>query len=839
VLIFVLAGAGGYVLITKPWVATQPTNPSPQASAPAKPSDGSPAPTVKSKHPDILLITVDSVRPDSIGCYGGTPVPTPAIDSLAASGVRFANAVTAVPVTRPSHASILTGLYPLRHGVRDNGSFVLDAAQRSVAEVLHEAGYATAAFVSAFLLDSRYGLNQGFDHFDQAFTSRRSYPFELEGMPFRPGDQTIDAALRWIGSRHQAAAGRPLFVWIHLFDAQTPYVVPEPHATAHGRQPYRAAIAFLDEQVGRVIQYFKGQGRLAETMIVLVGAHGEALMEHGEETHGCFLYESTVSVPFILHYPPKLSPGRVIGDSMAATLDVAPTMLALAGVLAGLSFDGINLFGSTGGGRRVIHLETRAPQLRHGWSGLWAARSPTAKFINAPVPEFYDLSTDPGETANLLASDPGQLTSLRQTFAEQQRATFGSVPEPWSADRLPVADALRRLSEMGYRVTPAERPRAAPLDPKGMLDLFDRNQLLFSILRIGRLGEAAQGYREMAADSPQDPTAWAALSVALEGSGPLGEAIDAAIQAVQLQPYSRHWLVLARLLWQKGDAAACDLALEAMRQIDPQDGGIALLMGRRQMAAGKLDQAVGLFEQARRDDPFRQSGNALAWIGEARRAQGNDAAAREAYLEALTFDPASLVALEGMAGVEQRAGRVDAQASYLRQLAKARPAAIVYANELAQLFILSRRDDEAAEAMKEYLARNPNDIAAMSNLGNVYQLTGRTQEAIETYRKALKSAPDYAMGRFNLAAALAFSGQADEAIEEYRKVIDLRPEHSLSSKRLLILLSSEGRLDEAFAELERAAALGIVDWDDWSNTEELASLVGDPRFAEIQGHYGE
>jgi arylsulfatase A-like enzyme/Tfp pilus assembly protein PilF len=832
--LLVFLSIGGYGLWRHHGDASTDSAPIPKVTE-SKPAVPPVAP--QERRPDIVLMTLDSLRRDHVGVYGGQTVPTPAIDALATRGIRFADAVTVVPMTRPSHASILTGLYPIRHEVRDNGSFVLDGSHQTLAEILREEGYITGAFVSAFLLDARYGLHQGFDHYDQTMSTRRSYPEEWEGLPVRPGDQTVEAALAWIQTQQRQSPDRPVFVWIHLFDAQSPYVSSEKHAAAHRGKPYRAAVALLDELVGRVAAVFRARGALDQTLWVLVGSHGEGLLEHQEETHGYFLYESTVSVPMIWHCPTRLPRPGVVKDFPAATIDVAPTLLALAGVKSTKAFDGVNVLDPPKGEPRILHLETLAPQLRHGWSPVWATRGAKAKFIEAPRPEFYDLEADPTETNELLQSDPAQLPPLRELMRTSQETTLGRPATPWTVDHAPGSDALHRIFEMGYETARLDPLSSGFADPKEMIQSFDRFQILAALLRSGRFTDAAGGCRDLLDASPRDPSAWAALGMALESLGPPAEALDAAFHAVQLQPLSRHWLLLARMLRQKGDTAASRIALEALQRIDPNDGGVSVQLGNEALADGRHDQAVAYFEQAKSQDPFRQSGAALAGIGDVRRAQGNDAAAREAYLEALKYEPGQIAALEGMAGLEQRAGRMDAQATYLRQLGKARPGTILYANELAQLYLRTDRGDEAIAIMTEYLSRNRNDVAGLGNLGNAYQTTGRLTEAVESYRKALEIAPDYAMARFNLAAALAKQGDPESAIQEYRKVLELRPDHAATFRRLAAVLATEGRLEEAFETLETAAARGLVNWDEWRETPELWTLVGDMRFGVIRSHY--
>ena len=814
---------------------------------------------------NVLLITLDSVRPDFLGCYGRTNAGTPAIDALAKEGIRFAHAVTAVPVTRPAHATIMTGLLPPHHGVRDNGPFRLSESHQTLAESLKATGYATAAFVASFVLDARYGLNQGFDTYDDDMTDGRLTRGQLYPSPRRRSDAVTDSAIHWLDNREDLSTDRslekgrdtgppgepegrtstaPFFVWVH----------------------YRDKTRTVDEQVGRLVNFVRERKIGDRTVIVLVGAHGEAYGEHSEDGHGLLLYEPTVSIPMIWHAPALFGESRVVAGQLVGTVDVVPSLLDLLGVSAGPSVDGLSLVRFVRAPDEPLYMETLAPKLRHGWSPLFALRRLGDKLIHAPAPEYYDLGTDPAEEHNLLAETQpphpplakggkGEVVPLRD--GEQQAApaakagqaargrelrevmkktlaALGSDLLDVAAPASAFADTFEQLARLGYEplLPPADEP--VDRDQKSMMRTYEQHRMALYLLSLGRFEESAgisEGVLEWATD---DGMAWAALSEAWGNLGRLDPALQASLQAVRCQPWERHWIRLASLLSRKGDLEACNVALGPMNTIDPADGEIALLHAVTASAEQRYEEALELCEEARRMDPARRTADAYAFTATVLMGRGEIDTAREAYHQALEHDAGHVLTLQGLAGVAQRTGNLEGQAIYMRRLVEHRPSTIIYANTLAKLYIQLVRDDEAITVMKDFISRNPSHVAAVGNLGNVFMETGHPERAIDTYRRAVELSPDYAVVRLNLGAALAEYGDVDGAIQQYRKVLELSPTHTGTFARLIRLLVGQERTDAAFAELERAETSDAVDWEALARDDQLAALVGDPRFEELR-----
>ena len=343
--------------------------------------------------PNVVVITIDTLRADHLGCYGYKQIRTPNIDALAAEGARFERAYTAVPVTLPSHTVMFTGTYPMRSGMHDFAANKLGPGQPTLASVLKEHGYVTGAVIGSAVLDSRFGLNRGFDFYYDHFDFNRLQESNLEEME-RPGNLVADVALDWLGQNYQ----KKFFLWMHLYDPHYPYHPPAPYAAEYQDHPYDGEIAFADSQVGRLIHFLKSKGLYENTMIVLTGDHGESLGEHGEKYHGFFIYNATLHVPFIIHLPGAASPRVVPG--LVNLADLMPTVLQELKIDVPAQVQGQNLLPlmrtKEPGEDRTLYAETFLPRLHFNWSELRGVETDNYHFIDAPKPELYDLTKDPG-----------------------------------------------------------------------------------------------------------------------------------------------------------------------------------------------------------------------------------------------------------------------------------------------------------------------------------------------------------------------------------------------------------------------------------------------------------
>ena len=519
--------------------------------------------------PNILFITVDTLRPDALGWVAGRNA-TPAIDALAREGFRFPAAVAPVPLTFPSHAAIFTGVLPRRLGLRDNGQ-LLGAAPATLAERLKQRGYATAAFVSGYPLAAEFGLDRGFDHYDDRLVSTK------DADPERPAAATTDAAIAWLRT-----ARAPWFAWIHYYDPHSPY-----------SGGYHAEVAAVDAAIARL----RAAAGTGNALTVFAADHGESLGEHGEATHGFFVYDSTMLVPLIFH-----APGRIeAGESRAAArlIDVAPTLLDLLEMPPLDGVDGVSLTATLRGQRQDVppaYLETYQPWTSYGWSPLRAVRHEGWKWIASPRPELYDLGTDPAEGRNVFHADHGKAREL-----ERVRRAVASLPAttaPGSADPEALAK-LRSLGYLGAGASASEPPASGLRDPKDGARLRELLTAADVALRDGNPSAAVPLFDSVLRDDPENRFALLRSGTALLAAGEAAAAASRLERAVRLDPErAEARALLADALLQSGRSeAAVPHAMELVR-LQPRGAANWVKLGTALGMSRRVPEAVAAFERA-------------------------------------------------------------------------------------------------------------------------------------------------------------------------------------------------------------------------------------------------
>jgi arylsulfatase A-like enzyme/tetratricopeptide (TPR) repeat protein len=431
---------------------------------------------------NIVLLTIDTLRADHLECYGYDKVKTPHINRLAAEGTRFRDVISPTPLTLPAHSSIFTGTYPLFHGVRDNGGFYLDPKHVTLAEVLKEKGYQTGAFVGAFVLDSRWGVDQGFDYYFDNFDLTKYKKISLDSVQ-RRGDEVLGEARNWIGRNGQGK----FFAWIHLYDPHTPYEPPEPYGTQYKGGPYSlydGEIAYVDELIGGFLEFLRNQGLADKTLIILTGDHGESLGEHKESAHGFFVYDAAVRVPLIIHLPGgTASRGPEIGEQVKST-DIMPTLLDLVDADVPPAVQGQSLVpllkGREGEAGAAAYSETFFPRYHYGWSELRSLRQGRFKFIDAPRPELYDVSIDPGELSNLI-NEKASLGHDMKRDLDGLVAQYSAPEEELAGPQNIDHDSLVKLQALGYigafHSSSVQKPGRNLADPKDKIELYNEIKL--------------------------------------------------------------------------------------------------------------------------------------------------------------------------------------------------------------------------------------------------------------------------------------------------------------------------------------------------------------------------
>jgi arylsulfatase A-like enzyme/predicted Zn-dependent protease len=725
-----------------------------------------------SSTPHVLIVTLDTLRADRVGAYGYSNARTPVIDALAARGTRFASATTTVPLTLPAHSSLFSGAFPGGHGVRDNTGFYVDDRVTTLAEVLKARGYRTGGFVGAFVLDGRWGIAQGFDEYFDEFDLSEDVGPGLDSIQ-RPGNQVVDRALAWLGQ----ADSRPWFAWVHRYDAHTPYRAPVEVAaqfpdTRDGA--YDAEVAFVDQQVGRLVEALRTAGTLDETLVVVIADHGEQLGEHGEQTHGFFIYDAAVQIPLIM-----AGPGierRVVTDQVRI-VDVMPTLLDLSGIEIPESVQGTTLRPALSG--QPVELlalaETWYPRYHYGWSELTAVRDGQFKFILAPRRELYDLTKDPREQHNIAAADPVRADAfergLRALLAQTTRSEAASKPQSVPAD---VEQRLRALGYLsgGSARNLEERRRGDPKDTVALYNL---------LLRAGEDSEA--GDYEAAAAKVKE--ALAADPEIIEAHSRLGNIYTKA---------GRH-----------ADAVA---AYKRALALDPEHLQSTYNLALAYRALGQIDEAIVGFERTQQLDP--RSGRAHFQLGDIYMQRGDPAKALNVLTKGLALDvdrPPFLVKL-GEAYLELK--RYDEAEKALTEAVQLR--ADVPRGQYNLALVQEQRGNPAGAraAYETEVAINPKNYGAQFNLGRLLAKEGRTADAARRFRASIDARPEFAEGYLYLAKAMLDLGDLQAAEQAAKQGLSRAPERTIAPLGHYVLAdvySRLGRENEAAREVERAKAV--------------------------------
>ena len=628
--------------------------------------------TRTARAPNVLLITIDTLRWDHVGAYGAKGVATPVLDALAARGVRFETAIAHAPLTGPSHASILTGLTPVRHGVRDNGTFVLPPALPTLATTLRTAGYATAGFISGFPLERRFGFANGFETYDDELPRGRS-PHDPAATE-RHADETTDRVIAWVNDRPRGSgaaatdAGVPWFLWVHYFDPHAAYEPPPEYLRKFPDHPYDGEIAFVDAQIGRLLSRLSDRGDLANTIVLVTADHGESLGEHGEETHGVFIYDATLRVPWIVAGP-GVPAGRVAGV-VARSVDVLPTMLDLAGVAAPSAIDGRSLRPAIDGrsmNDEPAYIESLLAFRNFGWAALRGVRDERWKYIDAPSPELYDLTADARESVNRLPQQKERAQALARVLTAAAQA-----PPPANAAQPVDVDTASRLRALGYIGSPTPAPQSpAARDPKDRIALINRLEHAIADTRANP-ERAVSELRAVIAEDEGIAVAHRQLALALSAVGDRQQTIQQ-IRWLQARgaATAEDLLLLSETLRVTGRAAEALDALQQASRLDARSPEIPLTEARALAAAGRSDEAARAYRRAL--DLAPDNSEALAGLGNLALAAGDLTTAGASFERVLTHSPSDVDARTGLALVLGRQGRMTDAIAILEQVVRDAP----------------------------------------------------------------------------------------------------------------------------------------------------------------------
>jgi arylsulfatase A-like enzyme/Tfp pilus assembly protein PilF len=551
--------------------------------------------------PNVLLITIDTVRADRIGAYGYTKGATPALDRLAREGVRFADATSQAPLTGPAHAAILTGQYPARLGVRDNATMPIPAGTPTAAQLFKAKGYRTGGFVGAFILGPEYGFAQGFDVFDASF-AQFSAGSKLQAQ--RRCGEVVDSALRWLrGSSAQTAKiDGPFFAWVHLYDAHAPYEAPSSFRARFPASPYDAEIAYVDNCIGRLVTAIEQAGQLDHTLVSVVADHGEGLGDHGEAEHGLFLYESVLHVPWIMRLPSRDAAGTVV-KTQVRSIDVTPTAAAIAGIpMARIDGESVVplLRGPAPRDPAPSYAETYYPKWHFGWSEQKSVRVGEWKYIDAPKPELFDMRNDPAERRNVVDAR-GPLANGLSGELNKIQAGFGAAATTEAPQ--PDPETLSRLRSLGYVGIAAPTPGVRGADPKDMLPKVEmfRAGINRALDALGRRAPdvAIAELKKLIAINDRSYELHLFLGDAYSAKRQFETALGEYDAAAVLNPLSSAPAVSqARVFLAMNDLARAQQKVDAAARIEPGSSEVALVRGSVYEAMGRGPEALAQYEIA-------------------------------------------------------------------------------------------------------------------------------------------------------------------------------------------------------------------------------------------------
>jgi len=688
-------------------------------SSPAGAASEAKAPAPARQPINVILITIDTLRADHVGCYGAKQVQTPAIDALCHDGIVFEHAFSQVPLTWPSHAAILTGTYPFQNGVQDFTGQPLSPRFRNVAEAFKQNGYATGAVVSSFVLDRSWGLARGFDFYDDAFSAEAFKSRDI-GLVDRTANESVNHAITWLEKASSQKASppkgpargvrtKPFFLWLHLYDPHSPYSPPEPYRTQYKDRPYDGEIAYADHELGRLISWLKEHRLYDQSVLVFLSDHGESLGEHGEAEHGFFIYNSTIEIPLIVKPPAGQAVRRKQIQTAVESVSISPTLLELAHLKDPIQkqFQTASLLsGETNAG---AYSETFYPFSSFGWSPLHSIETGRYHYIEAPDPELYDVVNDPGETNNVASQQSAVVAVLKDKLQRRMKINpFGAPDEAHSGLSSDTIERLRALGYVAYRAPVSAAALKAGLpDPKAKLEEFNAILKANDEFRAGNFQE--------------------------------GEAL-----------------------------------LSAIQQKDPQMYVIPFMLGEAASRQGKWEQAsVELKKSLDLNPNLDQAMTALA---KALASLGQTAEAKHWIESALRFNPQNFRAWYDLGRIESKPDPVAAVAAYEKSIA-IQPNFALARRDLGLLLYEQRNYAEASQQLCKAVELGTQEAPVYNFLGISYSRINQLPKAVKAYQEALTIDPNMAQAHLNLGYAYTRMGKADLAKAEYKTACRLEAKY--------------------------------------------------------------
>ena len=680
---------------------------------------------------NVVLITIDTLRADHLPAYGYTKVKTPNLDQIAGESFKFTHAYAHVPLTLPSHACILTGRLPISHGVRDNGGYHLQDSETTLAETLKSHGYTTAGFVSAFVLDSAFNIQQGFDFYYDHFDSAEFQDVDPRSIQ-RKAEDTVVEVDHWLDQNSQ----KKFFAWIHLYDPHDPYDPPEPYRSEYSSIPYDGEIAYTDAAVGKILSRLKSSGQLDRTILIVTGDHGESLGEHKESTHGMFIYNATMHVPLLIQLPggKAKTVEHVVGH-----IDLEPTILDLVGIPIPTTVNGTSLIPVLQGKEkkeRFAYGESLYSHLHYGWASLQGVTSSKYKYIQAPRPEFYNLEKDFSESQNL-AAENGSLARVLKSELQDMISKYSSkdLQGPGKID----PDVAEKLRSLGYVSSPAAANKnTEEIDPKDKIQVAVAIQEAAGATLINNYPQAIRLIEPVLKEQNNISEAFYVAGVAYAGVGDYDHAIDSLLKVIQLMPdhlMAQYNLGAAYLM--KNNLKDAEYWLNKVVAASPELLNAHIKLGQAyqmekepQKAAPHFQKAIASYEKALKNTTSEKNRAGLfASIAEVQFSSGD---------------------LQNASKNLQQAIQLDSKKPTLHY-------------NLAQVYEAQNDKGAAIREYQEEIRINPRDFRAFTNMGILYYEAKHLEDSARCFQKAIELKPDDPRGYYQLATVYKMMGRDEEA----------------------------------------------------------------------------
>ncbi|MGA1870688.1 MAG: sulfatase-like hydrolase/transferase [bacterium] len=681
---------------------------------------------------NILLISIDTLRPDHLACYGYKSIKTPHIDLLAQNGILLRNAYSPVPLTLPSHMSIMTGQYPRGHGVYNNGGYVLSDSAETVAEVLHQQGYATGAIVASYVLNSQWGLGQGFEDYDDSIAhTAEKRPMDKEG--YRRGKELTELGKKWLRQHHE----KPFFLWVHYFDPHAPYDPPAPFDKKYKNEPYDGEIAYMDHCLGELFNEMKKLSLLETTLIIFVGDHGEGLWEHQEQTHGLFIYNTTLHVPLIVRYPKKYPKGKEV-SALVRTIDIMPTILEALDIQSPtLDLQGTSLIPLLTGEKKDLELnlygESRYPELNFKWAPLECIVCEEWKYIHAPKAELYNFKNDPKETTNLYSVNTQKSEFLRAQLLSLKEKLSGVSHTENDAEPVEISpEARQKLQSLGYICNAESNEKNLDnYDPLSLPDPKDKVSVLAHIdeARVleskGQFDVAIQKYEEILTHAPDSIATHYLLGLAYRNAGDPIKALHEMEKVAELDfTYFDCENILGLLYDQLALPKKAIKAFKKALTINPDTVYVHNNLGMVYFKSNTLDLAEKEFKEVISFDS--------------------------------DTDPQHIsVAFSNLGGVYMRKGYLD----------------------------------KAVESFKSSITLDSDNVGSYIGLAEAYEYLGKIKQSILQWKYIVKRQSDDHFAYFKLGQLSLAIGKLKEAIKYLKKSLQLKPDF-FEARMLLQKISS-------------------------------------------------